>query len=505
MRRLVFFVLLIVVLLAGALSLPFLLQPDKQRAKIEASLSQLLQRPVVIGECALGFLPPTLKLKRVAALNEQKETFLLAESVTGPLNLKELFRLKFIPEEVDVERWSVTIHRKVNGTWDYHDWWPRATSLDAAKTGTLKRIHWQRGEIHWMDVHAGAPQELVLSLVEGNWSPRPELLEASGSFSGPLTGVGVSFSARGKFFANPQWTGDLEINEQSNVMVAHLSQSPKGFELKGQSAKWRLSPVSAVLQFLSRIPMRPSENGALILENWNFLVKSDGPQMMFEQTGQIGGGAAEVKGKLVPSQDGMQLQMDAAVSAIPVEALYGLIGENIAATGKVTGITKGFQMVFSTRTSSTAQGMGYLEVKDGHYRPPETSIKWLSKAKTMGYIRKKYPDFLVSGLPFSRLSAHWQAKNGTLTADNGLLVTPTIKAGWVGHINLARQGMDGFVRLNIQEKDPKLKALIPVKYDQQPAFGRLQGNWNEWSLRATPSSRIPAATQAALRKALAQK
>ena len=74
------------------------------------------------------------------------------------------------------------------------------------------------------------------------------------------------------------------------------------------------------------------------------------------------------------------------------------------------------------------------------------------------------------------LSAHWQAKDGMVTVDDGFLVGQRdMKAGWAGKLDAARKGMDGYVRVQIREKDPALAKMIPLKYHTQPAYGRLQG------------------------------
>jgi hypothetical protein len=86
--------------------------------------------------------------------------------------------------------------------------------------------------------------------------------------------------------------------------------------------------------------------------------------------------------------------------------------------------------------------------------------------------------------------------------DDGRLVSIDIKAGWVGKIDIAKEGLDGYLRLLIQEKDPKKKRLIPFKYQTEPANGRLQGTLQEWSLRSVPASKIPAAVQAKLRRSV---
>ncbi len=123
----------------------------------------------------------------------------------------------------------------------------------------------------------------------------------------------------------------------------------------------------------------------------------------------------------------------------------------------------------------------------------------------MAYLKKKFPDLEQNGIPVTKLSAHWQAKEGKVTISDGFFMSSDIKAGAVVSLDVPRQGIDGYVRLQLREKDPKLSRLIPTKYHAQSAFGRLQGTWQEWFLRAIPASKIPSAIQSKLSKASNQK
>ncbi len=504
MKRLAFFVLLIVVLVAAVATLPLLIRPEQQRAKIEEVLATLLHRPVVIGQCSFGYWPPTLRLGQIAVLNDQKEPFLQIETLSAPLSFSGLLRLKILPEEAEIKGWSAVINRKPNGQWDDRDWWPRDASLPGAKMSTLRRVNWKQGEIHWVDSYASAPQELVLSLVEGSWNPRPETLEVRGAFTGPLSGVSLAFAANGQFFANPQWTGDLEVADQAHALTARLTRTPQGFELKSQASTWRLSRASTVLQFLARLPISPSLDTALSLDLWQLSIKESGSGMAFEHSAQISGGQSELKGTLTPETAGPRLRLEGAVSAVPVEALLLVTGENLSLSGKLTGITQDFGMVFSSRTSSTIEGRGSLELQEGRYEFPASSLKRLAKAKSMPYLKKKYLDS-STGIPFSKLSVRWQAKNGIVTAQEGLLVMSSVRASGFGRVDLERKGIDVYTRIDFREKDAPLKALIPTKYQSQPAFGRLQGGWKEWSLRAIPASKLPAAARLQFLRASTQK
>ena len=75
------------------------------------------------------------------------------------------------------------------------------------------------------------------------------------------------------------------------------------------------------------------------------------------------------------------------------------MGETIPLEGKVTSMAKDVELMLSTRTLSSLKGQGAFELKDGHYKLPDISIKKLAKAKTMGYLKKKFPDLETAGFP----------------------------------------------------------------------------------------------------------
>jgi len=318
--------------------------------------------------------------------------------------------------------------------------------------------------------------------------------------------VRLSFNARGQFLSSPQWSGDLQLIDPPNTGAFHIEKKPGSFDLKGGAPSWSLANALAFGKFYGRgtatgiISDKP-----LMLENWQLHAGGAANRLAFENSATITGGLSELKGVVEPTPTGPRTHFEAALKDVPASALWSALGESIPLDGKVTAEAKDVELVLSTHTASTMKGVGYWELKEGHYRVPELSLKKLAKAKTMAYVRKKFPDLQTTGLPVARLSGHWQAKDGIITVDDGLLVSTDLKAGWVGKLDAVRQGLDGYVRLQIGEKDPKLKSLIPERYRSQPAIGRLQGAWQEWALRAVPASKIPAAVQAKLRNAINQK
>jgi hypothetical protein len=515
LKRLLPFVFLILLVLVGIVSIPYLLQPERHRQEITTTLTTLLKMPVAIGPMSMGYLPPTLRLEQVAVMNGTGNPLLQVGSVVAPLDWAALFHLKFAAQEVELSHWRLDIQRKADGGWDIEDWMPQTSGLSDAKAWTLRRIHWKEGEVHWVDRFAASPQELVLASVAGQWDPRPETLDAQGTFASIVAGTSVSFTAKGQFFSSPQWSGDLTFSDQGNTAAFQVIRSHVGgisasvsqlMDIKGQAARWRLSNALSFLRFYGRSSAASMDSAsALMLESWQVHANVHDADVTFDHSAGISGGLSEAKGSVVKGANGAVVHAELAAKDVPAAALFDALGEKIPLDGKVTMVVKGFEAVLSSAAAGTLAGEGSIELKDGSYILPDSAVKRLAKAKTMAYFKQKFPDFAQKGIPITKLSAHWKAKNGIASVDDGRLVSTDIKAAWVGKLDLAREGLDGTLRLQIHEKDPKKLRLIPEKYQGAPAYGRLQGTWGEWSLKASPESKISAAVRSKLSKAIQAK
>src|SRR5207302_10200704 len=144
------------------------------------------------------------------------------------------------------------ILRKSDGSSGIEAGLPATAGLAGAKAWPLRRVHWQEGEIHWVDRFAAVPQELLLASVEGQWDPRPEAIDTQGSFTGLAAGVRLSFTAKGQFFSSPQWAGDLQLTDQTNSAAFHVTDSAGVLEIKGQSARWNFANALSFLKFYGR-------------------------------------------------------------------------------------------------------------------------------------------------------------------------------------------------------------------------------------------------------------
>src|SRR5438309_6910302 len=125
----------------------------------------------------------TLRLEQIAVMGDGGNPILQVGMAAAPLDWAALFHFRFAPEEVEASRWTLAILRKSDGSWDIEDWLPATAGLAGAKAWPLRRVHWQEGEIHWVDRFAAVPQELLLASVEGQWDPRPEAIDTQGSFT----------------------------------------------------------------------------------------------------------------------------------------------------------------------------------------------------------------------------------------------------------------------------------------------------------------------------------
>jgi hypothetical protein len=495
-----------ILLLAGIVSVPILLNPERHRQEITDTLSKLLKRPVVIGPISMSYLPPTLHLEQVAVMKEPGNPLLQIGSTAAPLDWVALLHLQFAPQEIELSHWTLTVLRKPDGSWDITDYLVGTSGLTTVKSGTLRQVRWKEGEIHWSDPHGKVPQDLVLATVEGHWDPRPETLDAQGAFSSIVAGTRVSFNAKGQFFSSPQWTGDIQFSDGGNAATFHVTKNADALDLKAQSAKWRLANALAFLKFYGRGSVSSVDAASsLALDNWQFHASTQKGRTTFEHSATIAGGPNEVKGTIEKGVPSAQVHADIAMRDVPAETVLDITGEKIPLDGKFTTVIKGFETQLSSSALSTVSGEGYFEFTNGQYRLPESSVKRLTKAKTMAYIKSKFPDLDQKGLPVTKLAAHWKAKGGIVSADDGLFVSTDMKAGWVGKVDLAKEGVDGYLRIQIHEKDPKKLRLFPVKYHDQPAYGRLQGTFVEWSLRAVPSSKVPSGTLSKLSRAIRAK
>jgi hypothetical protein len=505
MKRLLPFIIFFLILVMGVALIPLLLRPESHRTEITEALAKLTQKRVLLGTMHMTYFPPTLAIEQIAVMKDADNPILQIGSATAVLDWKALFGLKLVPKRVRLLNWVLTLRRRADGQWDSQDW-VLGLSGGSSAAGPLEEVRWIEGEVRWVDEFAGAPSELALSAVQGHWDPQHDLLETAGSFQ-TVAATRVNLTAKGKFFHSPQWAGDLRLTSQTNQTAGfHLVAASDVLEVRGEASRWPLANALPFLRFISRSSLG-SDTGASswALENWRFHWRQASLETVVEHQADLGGGQSEFRAILKPQSTGLLVRVNGVVKNVPAPAILSSLGVNLSLAGSVTGVAKNVEMVGSSRSGSTLNGEGSLDLDSGLYRVPESSFGKLHKARLMKYVQKKYPDLVTKGLVITRLHIAGQAKNGMIFVDDVSLVSNDLRAAFAGKLDVARRGLDGFVRLQIREKDPKKLSLIPVKYRTAPAFGRLQGTWQDWILRSVSSNRIPSAAQSKLRKALQQK
>jgi hypothetical protein len=341
---------------------------------------------------------------------------------------------------------------------------------------------------------------LVLGSISGSWDAAKAALNAQGDFAG------LGSPAHLTFTGGVQGTGDVQLTTGGDSCAIHIDNKSGILDVKGGSAQWPLDNALTFIKFYNRTSL--NNVGAargLELRNWQFHAIASSSSVSFEHSAGISSGLIEAKGTLEMNKTGLRARVDGAAKEVPAQAFWAATGQDVPLSGTVTFLAKEVQLALSSGTATVLSGQGYWEVKEGRYAVPPTSLNRLARAKTMAYIKKKFPDLQNAGLAIQRLSAHWQVKDGLITTEDGLLVSTNLKAGWTGKIDSMRKGVDATIRLEIHETDPKLVSLIPLRYRTQPAFGRLQGTWGEWLIRSVSASKIPSGQQARLRKAINQK
>lgn len=297
--------------------------------------------------------------------------------------------------------------------------------------------------------------------------------------------------------------------EMGRQWLVHLDGKTGQIEAQGHSAEWRLDNAYDLLKFYGRLPGETTPSATALLHEWKTHFTWQASSMTFYHAATLNGGQTEIKGNVRTGSAEAVLNLSGAAQDLPLAALVPMTGST-AFDGKLTGIVTDFSLSLSSRSWSSLSARGSTEIQTGRFQFPAATLKSLARAHTMAYMKAKFPGFEQQGLSFAKISGHWQAAGGQITLQDGLLEAAGLKAALVGKIDAVRRGIDATLRLQLREKSPNLMKLIPGKYiygpagheEIQPIYGRLQGAWNEWTLRALPSGKIPAAVQSRLKRGL---
>lgn len=511
MGRLLPFIVVILVLVGLMVAVPmFLLQPERYHAEITNALSQKLRHTVVIGKMDARFFPPVLRLHEVTVFKSADTPLLQADEVDAVPDGSGLLHLRFLPSLLTVIHPVLWGHRQPNGAWDWDEWLMPASELSGKTGWPLHSVAVQDGECHALDTVTS--QEIALNHINGTLNEDQQAMTFSGTTTGLAAPITLTFEGKGHFGRSPQWSGDARLADEDRQWNIHLDDQNGNLEARGQSALWRWDPFYSLIKFYGRLPGSATPAGSLplMMQDWKTHFTVDSGSVTFYHAASIGGGLSEVKGGISPSGNTLRLHGEGAFQDVPMSFFASSGFESLSSVdGKLTGIAR-FELVLSTQPWSGFEGQGSVEIKDGLYTFPQSSLKSLSRAHTASYLKKKFPGFEAKGLPFKRFRVHWLAKDGFVTFDDALLDAGDVKAALAGRLDGSRQGIDSYIRLQIHEKSLALIKEIPGHYlygppgheQIQPIYGHLQGTWNEWSLRAASSSKVPARIQSKLRTSL---
>ena len=122
---------LVVVLLGVVVALPFLIDPNQFRPRLEAELGKALGREVKMGDLKLALLSGSVTAADLSIADDpafSKTTFLTAKSVGVGVDMKELIvSKKLIVNSIEIQEPDIALIQSASGTWNF-------SSLGAAST-----------------------------------------------------------------------------------------------------------------------------------------------------------------------------------------------------------------------------------------------------------------------------------------------------------------------------------------------------------------------------------
>ena len=508
MGRLVPFIVIIFILLGILVSVPLLLRPDSHRAQLAQYLSDQLHHKVVIGKLDAVFFPPALRISDIAVMHDQGETPIArAERLDVTPDWASLFKGKIRPSALSFNHLTVTMARRQDGSWDSDEWLGGVPAPADAPSWPLTTVTVHQGEVHWLDSFAEPSQELVLQQIEATLDRGKRQLKWTGALNGLGAPVSIEFTGQGTFPSD--WAGDAMLTDQNRKWALHVTDQRGALDAKGQAAEWRAGALWSLIGFYGRWKPAAAAGATEVLTQWKNHFSFAPHLATFYEAGNLAGGETEVKGEETSSGTARSLALSVALKDVSAESIANITGESLPVDGKLTTVSH-LEFPVAAHPLGTFSGEGTVVVRDGHFHFPEASVKSLEKAKTKKYLSAKYPGWAESGLPLSQLRLHYLAKQGNIQIDEGSLVSGDLRAALVGKIDGAHEAMDAYTRLQIREKNPELLKELPAHYVYgapghetiQPIYGRIQGTWTDWSLRAVKSSSIPGAVQAKLRRAI---
>ncbi len=502
MRRLlpfIFFILLVLAVIAA----PFFLPLNTYRSRIGAALTERLQHTVLIGKLEVGYFPPALKLKDVGLMSSSGNTVLLqVEQVIAPLHLGSLFKGRLVPRALDLRGWTATLNRKREGTWAWEEWLAPSVRAGGESGWPLSKVTFDRGQVDAVDSYGPGPERFILQILQGTWEGGRQYISMNGVMTSLPAPVNFLFQGSGQFFSTPQWTGVLALTEKERQWKLECKLSGGHLQATGRSEEWRFDTAYSFLRYYARLPVAPpTPSESTVLRGWTSQFDRQASTLTFTQSAQAGESRTEAAGMIFYDAGLPKLHVDLAFQGLPLQPVETVLWGNAPLEGTATGAVR-LTVAMSSGSWNAMNGQGALEIQNGRYLLPNSSMQKLSKARTLRYLLKKYPGFLQGGMPFKNASVHWKIRQGVSTFEDAFCNLGDIRVALAGFYDAERRGLDAYMRVLIQEQNPKLLKELPATYvykgglkaQIQPMHGRVLGTPAEWNVRATRGSKVPAAT-----------
>ena len=499
------------VILVGLILAPFLLfHPERYRPLLIQKMSAAFGgHSVLIGKIEGGYFPPSLTIHDVSVLKTPDIRYGHIDAIQAQLGWAALTSPQAPFQDITISGFQATFSRRVDGTWDTEEWWPKGGSNLLGSAGHTT-VNFHAGELHWIDAYAPGRTDASASSVDGQWQKGSEL-SLKGNLSGALLPATFTLQTSG-LFGKGDGGGELKISESNHTALIKLERHGDQWSAQGESAEWRLDHAWSWLRFAARL--RPNESpaaGSSLLRQWSFSLKRDGTTQLFTHHAALDGGMTEANAKAQMEGPLRVWRGSLAVQQVPVTSLATVAGTWISGLdGKVTALFKDFAVPVSSLTWVQSTGILTAQLSDGSYRLPAASVKLVQKAKTTAYMRKKFPELEEKGLPILRSQLEGRLEKGGWTIDYAGARLGDVSAAFTGRVESSPKSVDGYVQLQIRERLSHLIKELPERYVYgdpgeekiQPIFGRVQGVWDEWKLRAASHSKVPGAALRKLRTGL---
>ncbi|MGH9492117.1 MAG: AsmA family protein [Terriglobales bacterium] len=235
MRKLaITFLILLMLGIAGALLLPYLLDVNSYRGRIQAELEQRLHRPVTLGAMELKVLPLAFRVENVAIAEDPafgpRKNFAEADELYVTAALWPLLHGQLEVQSLELNRPRIELVRNTEGVWNYSSL-GRAPAAPAS-TFSLAELKITDGAVAITDLQKNSPRTVYdhIDLTLGDYAPGKAFsivaathLAGAGAQTIRLEGRGGPVADEG-LLATP-FDGDLELQEVSLAGLAQLLQS----------------------------------------------------------------------------------------------------------------------------------------------------------------------------------------------------------------------------------------------------------------------------------------